>query len=61
VLMLANLGSDEVTIDLPDDHFGRLTDLLADSRYDDPMEKPRRLTLRGYGYRWLCPKEHVFG
>ena len=61
VLMLANVGREDVAIELPDDNFGPLTDLLADSHYDDPVDAPRRLTLKGYGYRWLCPKAHVFG
>ena len=48
VLMLANLSTDEVEVDLP---YDVRTDLLADSEYEPASKNSVRLA--GHGYRWL--------
>lgn len=55
-----NLSPDEVTFDLPEAALGNyLVDVLADSEYGDRGEVRDRLTLRGYGYRWLLRPEDL--
>jgi maltose alpha-D-glucosyltransferase / alpha-amylase len=61
VLMLANLGADDVEVEVQDGGFSDLVDLLSDDRYEAPQEKPLRLRLKGYGYRWLRSREDLFG
>jgi maltose alpha-D-glucosyltransferase/alpha-amylase len=48
VLMLANLGADEVELRLP---YSVKADLVADAEYESASTGPVRLD--GYGYRWV--------
>jgi maltose alpha-D-glucosyltransferase / alpha-amylase len=60
VVMLANLGPDDVEVTIADDDLEGLVDVLADDRYPTPDVSRPRINLRGYGYRWLRPSEQLF-
>jgi maltose alpha-D-glucosyltransferase/alpha-amylase len=57
VLMLANLGADEVELRLP---YEVKADLLADANYE--LASMGAVRLNGYGYRWIaCMSPRVAG
>lgn len=60
-LMLANLRDEPVEVRIADEDFVDLVDLLADETYEPPQGKPLRVSLNGYGWRWLCRREELFG
>ena len=55
ILLLHNLADTEVTVDIgPQKGMeGEPYDLLVDGPYDAPGRKLNKLTLHGYGYRWI--------
>jgi len=64
VVMLANLGEEKQEIRLPDQE-SRMVDVLADDDYGSAEHPPgptRRtgVSLNGFGYRWLRPRETFF-
>ncbi len=56
-----NLGPDEVAFRIRDDDLDDLVDLLADEQYPSNGEHGPGLTLNGYGYRWMRPRQRLFG
>ena len=58
---LVNLGPDEVRFRIPDDDLDDLVDLMTDEQYPTNGEHGPELTLNGYGYRWMRPRQRLFG
>ncbi|MDX3904268.1 MAG: alpha-amylase family protein [Pigmentiphaga sp.] len=59
VVTFANLGPDDVEFEIHDEDCQHMTDVMADGPYDPPEGHPAHIRLRGYGYRWLRPRDKL--
>jgi maltose alpha-D-glucosyltransferase/alpha-amylase len=57
---LVNLGSEDVEVDIPDEDLQELVDVLTDSEYPADERERATLPLKGYGYRWMRPRDRIF-
>lgn len=59
LLTVVNLSAEEQTFQIPDLDLSDFVDILADGGYPSPGDDPAKLSLQGYGYRWLRRREDL--